>query len=287
MIRKLAWLCSLLTLGFVVFLGSALIMDGVRGLSEIEFFRPGYWDYREKSFHALSMFFGTAAVATVAMVVSVPIGLGAAIFVSEHTEGKTRATVKTLIELLAGVPSVVYGLLGVGFVVPMISEYIVGWGGVSGESLLTAGCLLGIMVLPTMMTFADDALRCVPKGLRAEALALGLSRWQTTLSVVLPQAKRGVMGAAMLALGRAMGETIAIFLVIGRVDFPFAFPKTLSIDSIVTGGQTLTTKIGGPELAIAYGDPRHWGALMALAICLWVGVTSLAFLGTKILREKA
>ncbi|MGE0172678.1 MAG: phosphate ABC transporter permease subunit PstC [Oligoflexales bacterium] len=285
MIRKFSWLCSFLTLGFIVFLGSALVMDGMSGLSSVGFFSPGYWDFRQKSFHALSMFFGTATVAVLAMTLAVPLGLGAAIFVSEHTKGKTRAFIKVLLELLAGIPSVVYGLLGVGFVIPLMGEWIIEQGGVSGESLLTAGGLLGIMVLPTMMTFADDALRCVPKKMREEALSLGLSKWQVTSYVVLPQAKAGILGAAMLALGRAMGETIAIFLVIGRVDYPFS-SSIFSFETLLGGGQTLTTKIGGAELSIAYGDPQHWSALMALAVTLWVSVTALAFGSGRILRSK-
>src|SRR5690606_30496696 len=144
-------------------------------------------------------------------------------------------------------------------------------GGVSGDSLLSAGILLGIMVLPTIMTFADDALRSVPKSFREAAMGLGLAPIQVIVHVVLPKAKQGVVAACLLGLGRAIGETIAIYMVVGRSDMPFDF-ESLSLHSLVTSGQTITTKLGGSELSIAYGDPRHWSAMMALGLCLWGAV---------------
>ena len=176
---------------------------------------------------------------------------------------------KLLIELLAGIPSVVYGLLGV----LLLRDYVytaLNWLGLaplSGDSLLTAGLLLAVMILPTVMTLAEDALRAVPGTQRQAARGLGLSRGQTILTVAVPQAYRGLVAALLLALGRAFGETIAVFLVVGRQDNQW--PKSLlSVEPLISAGQTLSTKLGGAETNIAFGDPLHWAAMVGLGLLL-------------------
>src|SRR5947208_1585453 len=133
--------------------------------------------------------------------------------------------------------------------------------------VLTAGLWLAVMVLPTIMTLADDALRGVPAQQRLAARGLGLTRAQTVLSVVLPQARRGLVAAVLLGLGRALGETIAVFLVVGRQDNQWP-EKLLSLRPLIAPGQTLTSKLGGSETFIAYADSLHWGAIVGLAIVL-------------------
>lgn len=212
------------------------------------------------------MLFGTLMVAGIALSIAFPIGLGAAIFTSEYLKGKTRATSKILIEFLAGIPSVVYGLLGIVYLREWLNSPLERWGG--GDSILTAGLLLSLMLLPTMMSVSDDALRCVPKAMRELGYALGLSRLQTILAVVLPAARSGILSATLLSFGRAIGETIAVYLVIGRSDR--SLNQLFSLETIFQPGQTITTKLGGSEVAIAYGDTAHWSALMALGVFLWL-----------------
>jgi len=227
------------------------------------------WSFRHTQFGTLSMLYGTLAVAAIAIGLAGPVGIGAAIFIAEYSTPRARLAMKLLIELLAGIPSVVYGLLGV----LLLRDYVytaLNWLGLaplSGDSLLTAGLLLAVMILPTVMTLAEDALRAVPGTQRQAARGLGLSRGQTILTVAVPQAYRGLVAALLLALGRAFGETIAVFLVVGRQDNQW--PKSLlSVEPLISAGQTLSTKLGGAETNIAFGDPLHWAAMVGLGLLL-------------------
>ncbi len=276
--RQVALLISSVgALGFIAFAG-VLIWDAFPGILSPDLFASGYWDFRSGSFHALAMIFGSLAVSAVAMTMTIPIGLGSAIYLSEYTSGKFRSLLKILIELLAGIPSVVYGLIGVTILMPLIYPVLSAWDGLSANTLLTGGLLLGFMTLPTMITFADDAMRCVPWTLRQEGLSLGLSKIQVIFSLVIPRSARGILGATGLCLGRALGETIAIYLVIGRTDQKFSL-ENLSLDSLLSAGHTLTTKLSSSELSIAYGDSVHWQAMMSLALVLWCVIIALTQLG--------
>ena len=225
------------------------------------------WYYRSSAFGSLSMLYGTLAVAVIAMTLAVPVGLGAAVFTSEYLPPRWRLAVKITIELLAGIPSVVYGLLGILFLRDWIYQLLTPLDPVSGDTLLTAGILLAVMVLPTIMTLGDDALQGVASLQRVAARGLGLTRAETVLHVTLPQARPGLVAAALLGLGRALGETIAVFLVVGRQDN--RWPERLfSLGPLAEAGQTITSKLGGSETNIAYGNPLHWAAIIALGLLL-------------------
>jgi len=244
------------------------------------------WHYRQQLFGALPMMYGTAAVAAVAIVLAMPIGIGAAIFSAEFLPSRPRTALKVAIELLAGVPSVVYGLLGILILRTYVYDglHAAGLEPLSGDSLLTAGILLSIMLLPTIMTLSDDALRSVPAAQRQAARGLGLTRTQTILTVTLPQARRGLIAAVLLALGRAVGEMIAVFLVVGRQDN--VLPTSLfSLAPLIQPGQTLASKLGGQETNIAYGDPLHWAAMVGLGLLLLVAVAAITFCGAWLTRS--
>lgn len=270
--------------GSAVAAGSLLLVAGflVAGSLPVlwkegwDFLLEGRWSFRRESFGAAAMLYGTAVVSFVALLLAAPVGLGAALFSSEICPPRFRVAVKTLVELLAGVPSVVYGLLGVLVLRTFLFDLFekLGFEPVSGDSLLTAGVLLAIMVLPTVATLADDALQSVPARVRDAARGLGLTRAETALSVVVPQALPGLVGALLLALGRALGETIAVFLVVGRADnrLPESFA---SLRPFIEAGQTLTSKLGGAETAIAVGNPLHTGALLGLGLVLMTTVLVL------------
>ncbi|MGH8005932.1 MAG: PstC family ABC transporter permease, partial [Candidatus Binatia bacterium] len=148
----------------------------------------------------------------------------------------------------------------------------------SGDTLLTAGVLLAVMILPTVMTLSDDALRGVPGAQRAAARGLGLTQTEVVLGVSLPQALPGIVAATLLGLGRALGETIAVFLVVGRQDNQW--PATLfSLRPLIAAGQTLTSKLGGSETNIAYGDPLHWAAMVGLGLILLGMVATVTLVG--------
>jgi phosphate transport system permease protein len=238
------------------------------------------WYFRRDQFGALPMLYGSAAVAAIALLLAAPVGIGAAVFTAEYLPRRARLLLKLVIELLAGVPSVVYGLLGI----LLLRNYVyaglraVGFDPLSGDSLLTAGLLLAVMVLPTIMTLADDALQSVPAQQRQAARGLGLTRAQTILSVSLPQARRGLVAAVLLGLGRALGETIAVFLVVGRQDNQWP-ANVFSLRPLINAGQTITSKLGGAETNIAYGDPLHWAAIVGLGLLLMVVVATVTLMG--------
>jgi phosphate transport system permease protein len=243
------------------------------------------WFFRQHQFGALAMIYGTFVVSVTALALAAPVGIGAALFTSEILSECWRPWVKAAVELLAGVPSVVYGLLGILFLRDWIYRGLERFDPLSGDTLLTAGILLGIMVLPTVMTLSDDALRGVPAAQRFAARGLGLTRAETVLSVALPQSWRGIAAALILALGRALGETIAVFLVVGRQDNQW--PENLfSPRPLVEAGQTLTSKLGGSESNIAIGDPLHWGAMVGLGLILLVIVACVTWFGARLMRGK-
>ena len=242
------------------------------------------WAFRKELFGALSMFFGSVVVSIIAVLIAAPVALGSAVYASEYVSGKKRAVVKLLIETLASIPSVVYGLLGVLYLrdwVFSITRYL---GAASGDSLLTASLLLALMILPTFMTLSDDALRCVPLSYRTAARSVGLTKTYSIFVSTLPFARKGILGAAFLSLGRAFGETIAVFLVVGRSDIPFN-KEFFSLNTLVNAGQTITSKLGGAEISIAYGTPIHWGALLSLGVLLWVAVSAFSALHLYLIRS--
>ncbi len=237
------------------------------------------WFFRQREFGALPMIYGSVVVSVVALVLAAPLGMGAAVFTAEYLSRKPRLAVKVLIELLAGVPSVVYGLLGILLLRNWIYELFARFDLLSGDTLLTAAVLLSVMILPTVVTLSDDALRAVPATQRRAARALGLTRSETILHVSLPQARRGLSAELLLALGRAFGETIAVFLVVGRQDNNLP-ERLLSLRPLLESGQTLTSKLGSSETNIGYGDPLHWGAIVGLGLILLVLTGALTVLGT-------
>ncbi len=243
------------------------------------------WYFRQQEFGALAMIYGTFVVSAVALLLAAPVGVGAALFTAEVLPNRWRLPVKAAVELLAGVPSVVYGLLGILFLRNWVYDGLESFDLLSGDTLLTAGILLAVMILPTVMTLSDDALRAVPATQRRAARGLGLTRAETAILVGFAQSWRGMLTALLLALGRALGETIAVFLVVGRRDN--ALPESFySIPPLVEAGQTLTSKLGGSETNIAYGDPLHWAAIVGLALFLLSIVAGISWAGARLMRRK-
>jgi len=272
--------------GLIVLAALALLV-GIFAIQSVPVWKHEGWNYlagakwffRQKEFGALPMIYGSLVVSLVALVLSAPLGLGAAIFTAEYLSRTPRLAVKVLIELLAGVPSVVYGLLGILLLREWIYDLFENFELLSGDTLLTAGVLLAVMILPTIVTLSDDALRAVPASQRRAARALGLTRAETVLHISLPQARRGLGAALLLALGRALGETVAVFLVVGRQDNQLP-NNLLSLRPLLESGQTLTSKLGSSETNIGYGDPLHWGAIVGLGLLLLLITGGLTLLGT-------
>lgn len=281
MTRALSWLFSLIALAAIAGVVGLFAWQSVPVWDQEGW---GYltgvkWFFRQHQFGALPMIYGSVVVAAVALLLAAPIGFGAAIFTAEYLPRRLRLALKVLIELLAGVPSVVYGLLGILLLRDWVYDAFASFDPLSGDTLLTAGALLAVMVLPTIVTLSDDALRGVSSAQRQTARSLGLTRAETIFSVSLPQAKAGLGAALLLAFGRALGETIAVFLVVGRQDNNLP-ASIFSLRPLLDPGQTLTSKLGGSETNIAYGDPKHWAAMAGLGLILLVMTGVVTLLGT-------
>jgi len=251
---------------FVFLLKESLPVFMHQGLS----FLTGRDWYPGTAYGALPMVYGTVVVTFIAVSIALPLGLGSAVITSEVLSGKGRLFIKMVMELMAGIPGVVYGLLGIVILTTAVKNL---FGLIDGNSILTAGVLLAVMVLPTIMTLSEDALRAVPKEYREQVLALGLTRPESILYVVLPGAKKGIVSAVLLGVGRAMGETIAVMLVIGSLD---RIPEPFY--NVFTTAQTITSKLGR-ESAEALGVGYHWNALIGLGLVLFVMVMIVTLMG--------
>lgn len=205
----------------------------------------------------LAMIAGTLSVTAFAMLLAVPFGLGAAIFVSEFCSPKLRETLKIVIELLAAIPSVVWGFIGLTVMNKLI---IVLFDAPVGLNVLNAGLLLALMSVPIIVSIGEDALKAVPDSYREAGLALGATRWQLIYRVLLPAAKNGLLAAALLGVGRAVGETMAVLMATGHaVQIPF---------SVLEPVRTLTANIASEMGEVSKGS-EHYRVLFLIGVLLF------------------
>ena len=244
-------------------------------LDVVRLLTSAVWDPPRADFGAAAMLWGTVAVCGVALLIATPLGWGAAVGLAELTPPRAARWMRTGVEVLAAIPSIVYGLIGVAVLRPLVSAV---FGVPGGDSLLAAGLVLAVMVLPTVVAVSVDALASVPESHRETAAALGLTRTEVIRWAVLPVARPGMRAAVLLGLARALGETIAVFLVIGRADGRLPGPGDL-LGSLARPGQTLTTKLGGPEPVLAGSAGAHWAALCAIGLVLLVVVAATTVFG--------
>jgi phosphate transport system permease protein len=242
-------------------------------------FGPGFltaqaWDQVRLNFGALPYIYGTVATAVIALLLAVPVGIGVALFLAEPGQALIRGLIGTGVELLAAIPSVVYGLWALFVMGPFVYRslelpisarlgFLALFGGTPRPtSLFSAGLVLAVMVLPTLASVSRDVVRAVPGGLREASTALGATWWETTWRVILPAARAGIFGASILALGRALGETIAVTMIIGNRPqiSPHLFEPAYTLAAVIANEFTEATA------------PMHTAALVELGLVL-IGVT--------------
>ena len=235
-----------------------LFANGVPAIAQVglpDFIFGTTWRPANNIYGIFPMIVGSVYVTAGAIIVGVPTGLLCAIFLSRFAGGKVAAVLKPGVELLAGIPSVVYGFFGLVVMVPFIRTTMPG----NGLSLLAASVLLGIMILPTIITVAQSALDAVPRKYYEGALALGADHERSVFRVVVPAAVSGIMAGIVLGVGRAIGETMAVIMVAGN--------QTVIPDSIFDGVRTMTANI---VLEMGYAANLHRGALVGTGVVLFV-----------------
>jgi phosphate transport system permease protein len=232
------------------------------------------WDVAGGHFGAAPAIFGTLVSSAVALVIATPLAVGVAIFLSEFSPAWLRAPVAFLVDLLAAIPSVVYGLWGIFVLIPIMREHVMPFlrdtlhlgatplfaGAAYGPSMLTAGVILAIMCLPSISAVSREVLLAVPRSQREAALALGATRWEMIRDAVIPFARSGIVGGIILGLGRALGETMAVTMVIGN--------RAEISASLFAPGYTMASLIAN-EFSEATND-LHLSALMAVGAILFV-----------------
>lgn len=256
----------------VFLFGNGLPTIGKIGVTE--FFLGEIWRPNNDLYGILPMILGSAYVTLGAIVVGVPIGILTAVFMARFCPDSIYRFLKPAVELLAGIPSVVYGFFGLVVMVPFIRDNIGG----TGSSMLTASLLLAMMILPTLISVAEAALRAVPNSYYEGALALGAGHVRSVFFTIVPAAKSGIMAAIILGLGRAVGETMAVIMVAGN--------QARMPQGLLEGVRTMTTNI---VIEMGYAADMHRDALIATAVVLFIFILiinlTFSYLKGKVVQQ--
>ena len=251
------------SIGFVALIFLFLLREGLPVFFEVP---PGNllgirWYPTFDLFGTLPLALGSIMVTVVAILIALPLGVATAVFVREVAPNWAREVLKPMIEVLAGIPSVVLGFFGMTLVAPFIRETL---GAPTGLTAFTGALILAYMALPTIISVAEDALDAVPKSYRDAGLAMGATQWQTIWRVVVPAGRSGILTAVMLGMGRAIGETMAVMMVTGN-----AARIPLSLDSLFRPVRTMTATIAAEMGEVAQGS-THYHALFGIGIILFL-----------------
>lgn len=265
--QGLFFLTACISIVSVLLICIFLLANGLPAIKEIgikNFLLGEIWRPSSNEFGILPMIVGSLYVTLGALVIGVPIGIFTAVFMAKFCPPVLYKFLKSAINLMAGIPSVVYGFFGLVVLVPFVRNYIGGY----GMGVLTASILLGIMILPTIVSVSESAIRAVPNHYYEGGLALGASHERSIFFVVLPAAKRGILASVILGLGRAVGETMAVIMVAGN--------QAILPSSLTSGVRTLTTNI---VMEMGYSSGLHRQALIGTAVILFlfVLIVNIAF----------
>ena len=271
-VRRALMLVAFSALASLLLIAVFILKEGVPFLFKYglgKFLCGSIWDPQAGQFGIYPMIMASLWVTLGAMAIGAPLGIAGAIFLNEFVPRSVLRVIKPTIELLAGIPSVVYGFLGVMVLAPFIRAHLGG----PGLSVLAASIILGIMVLPTVISISTDAIGAVPNSYREGALALGATRWQSVYMVTIKAARSGIIASIILAMGRALGETMAVIMVIGNaVKVPHS-----ALDS----ARTLTANIA---LEMGYATGLHREALFATGVVLFVVIMILNAVATAAIK---
>ena len=272
LLKNLFLLCAFVAVAGVLLIFGFVGLRGWPAFAEVgpwAFLTGTEWSPTEGQYGILPLIWGTVLVMLGALVIGTPLAVGTAIFLSEIASPRVRSVVRPAVELLAGIPSVIYGFFGLIILRPIVANLTDGL----GFGAVTAWFILAIMIVPTIATLSEDALRSIPPGIREASYAMGATTWQTIYKVIVPAAKIGIIDAIILGMGRAIGETMAVLMVVGNAP---VFPE-----SIAAPIATLTTQI---VMDMPYAAGMHRTALFGMAIVLFVASMGLVALVRLISR---
>lgn len=256
---------------FSIFIQGANIF-GEYGILKFVFGTHWYPTYEPPDFGILPIILGSFLITLITIIIAVFFGVGSAIYISEIAKPNEKEILKPFIEILAGIPSVIYGLFGMAFLAPAVQKL---FHLKTGFNAFTAGIILGIMVIPIISSISEDAINSVPRHLREASLALGANKWETIMKVVVPAAKSGIITAVILGVGRAIGETMVVLMVAGNS----AIIPTSIFDSVRPMTSTIAAEMGETPVG-----SLHYNALFGIGIVLFI-ITFLLNIFTEFIRE--
>jgi phosphate transport system permease protein len=268
----------LTTLGIVLVLAFETFGFFLR-VSPLEFFTGTHWSalIKPQSWGVLALLSGTLLVSGIAILIAVPLGLLAAVFLSEYASARVRTIVKPILETIAGVPTIVLGFFGLYFIAPQILRPLLGSDNIGTFSALSGGIVVGLLITPLIASISEDAMRAVPRGMREAAFAMGATRFEVVRKVVFPAAISGIMASIILALSRAVGETMAVALAVGTKP-QFSFDPTESV-------QTMTAFIAQISIGETAQGSIEFQSLFAVGATLFVMTFALNLLSTWVVRR--
>jgi phosphate transport system permease protein len=284
-IKYLLFLSALVSIFIVFLIFLFTLREGLPAFQEIglsKLLLGRVWRPGRGEFGLLPMIGGSVCATIGAIVLGVPLALGGAIFLAEVAPPRVRDVVRPAVELLAGIPSVVYGLFGMVVLVPLVRQIPVPKN--TGFGLLSASIVLAVMILPTITNIAEDAIRAVPREYKEGSLALGTTHWQTIVGVTLPAARSGIVAAIILGIGRALGETMAMIMVIGN---SVIIPRPLNNNPLTLFLSQTRTLTGNIAVEISYATGLQESALFATGVVLFVLIMLVNSLARFFMRGRA
>jgi phosphate transport system permease protein len=274
-------LSSILIVFLVIFFTLQSSWESIQEIGILTMLLHSVWRPNSGQFGVLPMIVGSGLSTLGAVVLGVPLSLGMAILLAEIAPHWVREVIRPAVELLAGIPSVVYGLFGMVVLAPLIRE--IGLPYNTGFGLLNASVILAVMILPTVASVSEDAIRAVPAAYKEGSLALGTTHWQTIWRVLLPAARSGIVAAIILGIGRALGETMALIMVIGNA---IAMPTPLNNNPLTLFLSAARTLTGNIAVEINYASGVHKSSLFFTGVLLLVMILAINQLARYLMRER-
>ncbi|MCS7258887.1 MAG: phosphate ABC transporter permease subunit PstC [candidate division WOR-3 bacterium] len=276
--KATASFCAFLSIVFLLAIIISIFKEGLPifksyGVFKFLFTTSWHPTHEEPTFGILALIVGSLAVTLGSLIVAIPLGIGSAVYLSEVASVRTRELLKPFVELLASIPSVIYGLFGMAFLAPFVMRI---FNLSTGLNLFTASIVLGIMIVPIIASISEDIMSALPAELREAAYALGANRWETISRVILPAAKSGIFASIILGFGRAIGETMLVLMVAGGAAI---IPK-----SIFSPVRPMTSAIAA-EMGETIMGSDHYHALFGIAIVLFI-VTFVSNILTEFIRRR-